>query len=367
MLFKVHANLGASEMMIMKPTRPLRPAADLPSDTRAIDTLFAEIYAEHADTIAAVVEDRAESIGSLSKPAPIDDDLHALLTGPTATLIKYLAVPAGPKDRMAHAKPYQRLMSPVPYVLRGNPGDHRKAMSARGSYRLPVIDLFLRDLASREVVKFKPTILVGPHGSGKTSLARDLCKELSLPHVVFPAAGVSDGMFGGSSSNWANTNPSVVCQILLQFQVANPLIIIDEADKATRGSHNGSLQDVLLNFLDAGNAAVFRDPSLEAIVDCSHVNWILTANDIDAIPAPLKDRCRIVRMPEPQWRHVGEVTRAILDDIATERDLDRRWLPELDPDEIYLIGKYWRGGSLRRLRRIVETMIDIRDEHMPSA
>jgi hypothetical protein len=64
---------------------------------------------------------------------------------------------------------------------------------------------------------------------------------------------------------------------------------------------------------------------------------------------------------------VHDICRSILDSIAEERDLDRRWLPDLDQDEIDLIGKHWRGGSIRKLHRIVETIIDVRDRHLPSA
>lgn len=350
-------------------TEPTRPAPDAvaPPDTDDLSPLertFAAIFAAvdagdmaERDRLMAEAagEQRASTSEAFGKP-----------NGPSVVLIQQMAA-TGNKDRAAGRKPYERLLQPVPFVTRGNPAEHFAAVSIGRPHVVPAIQTLLNDLAPREVIRLRPTILVGPPGCGKTTLARAVCKQLGLPTVVYPAAGVADGTFGGSSAHWSNTAPSVVVQLLLQHTVANPAVIIDEVDKATTGSSNGSLLDVLLGFLDRGNASVFRDPSLETVVDCSHVNWLLTANDVSSIPAPLRDRCRIIQVPDPEWKHVGDVTRSILDSIAEERELDRRWLPDLDGDEIQLIGRHWRGGSIRRLRRIVETIVDVRDQYLPRA
>src|SRR5690606_4311178 len=103
---------------------------------------------------------------------------------------------------------------------------------------------------------------------------------------------------------------------------ANPLVIIDEVDKAANSPANGSLVNALLSFLDPGSARTIRDPGLEIKVDLSHVNYVLTTNDLAAVPAPLRDRCRIVRVPNPEPEHIGVLVKRIVEDIAKEKKID---------------------------------------------
>lgn len=347
-----------------KPSRPAKAAAPspCPEDT-PLDNIFSKIFSA---VDAGDFSERDRLLAEGAGDQQVTKTGNIPITGHTATLMTAMS-PTSSKDRAASRKAYERLLQPVRLLTRGNPREHAVALRHGRPHLTSAINTVLRDLAPREVIRLRPMILVGKFGCGKTTLARAIATQLGLPSIVYPAAGVADGTFGGTSAHWSNTAPSVVVQMLLQYLVGNPCIIVDEVDKSTEGNHNGSLKDVLLGFLDRGNASVFRDPSLESVVDCSHVNWILTANDVDRIPGPLKDRCRIIRVPDPEWRHVGEVSRSILDSIAEERDLDRRWLPDLDQDEIDLIKPHWDGGSIRRLRRIVETIVDVRDEHLPRA
>lgn len=364
-------------------TRPApAAAADPPSAETPLDAAFAAIF-EAADAgddervkalMKAAADQKAADAGDDGQTYTDDDDDDTQLSreerlrrrGPSAILIKAMST-ASTKDRNTARKPYERLKAPIPLITRGDPAAHAAALRQGRPHLHGVIDRILTDLAPREVIRLRPTILVGPPGCGKTTLARAICNQLGLPVVVYPAAGVADGTFGGTSAHWSNTAPSVVVQHIMQSMVANVAIVVDEVEKATQGSHNGSLLDVLLGFMDRGNASVFRDPSLECVVDCSHVNWLLTANDLKSIPGPLRDRCRIVKVPDPEWRHIGEISRSILDSIADDRDLDRRWLHDLEPDEIKLIGRHWRGGSLRKLVRIIEVIVHGRDRHMARA
>jgi hypothetical protein len=188
-----------------------------------------------------------------------------------------------------------------------------------------------------------------------------------LPTTFFNAAGVSDGMFGGISANWSSSGCSIPLQCVNTSKTANPLVVIDEIEKAGTGRHNGNLVDTLLAFLDRGNAAKYRDPALEAEVDLSWVSYVMTANSLEGIPLPLRDRCRIVPIPDPSWKHVGDLVKHIVEDIAVEQGVDSRWHPPLAQDELDVVRKAWGGGSLRKLRRAVEILLQGRVQMMGRA
>jgi ATP-dependent Lon protease len=117
----------------------------------------------------------------------------------------------------------------------------------------------------------------------------------------------------------------------------------------------------LLPLLEPSQASRFRDLALEVECDLSAVTHFATANTIDGIPPPLRDRMRVLTMPEPSWTHIHTLTKQIVARIAVERGIDPRWYAPLAEDEIELMLAVWPGGSIRQLRRIVETLIDGRD------
>jgi ATP-dependent Lon protease len=252
----------------------------------------------------------------------------------------------------------------LPLVTRRDVAGHRAALVARFPHLVDAIDVILADLAPREVVRLRPAILVGGPGAGKSALARYICKQLGLPYIVYNGGGAADASLAGTPAQWNSARPSVPMQLVRDTLIANPVVIVDEVDKASASRNNGSMFDALLAFLDRGNAAEIRDPALEVTVDLSHVNWILTANSLEEIPAPLRDRCRIVKVPNPGWQHVGDLARSIISDIAKDRDLHENWIAPLDGDELDVVRKAWAGGSIRKLRRVIEVLVDGREQIM---
>lgn len=350
-------------------TNPARPAPavaspDTTDDLSPLEKTFAELF---ATVDAGDMAKRDEILAEATEQKSAASEGFAKPKGPSAMPLKAL-LEATSKSRQDNVKAFAAIAGKyLPMVTRGDVPAHFRTLVAKGQHLESVVDTMLRDLAAREAALFRPTIFVGPPGCGKSWLARQLCSTVSLPFTFFPAGGVADGTFGGTAAHWSTSGPSLPAQGFVQHGVANFAIIVDEVDKSTQGSHNGSLQDVLLGFLDKENARHFRDPSLEAVVDCSTINWLLTANDLSQISEPLRDRCRIIQMPKPTWKHIGPIVRSILNDVATDRGIDPRWLSDLDGDEMQLVKKAWKEGSIRKLRRIVETVVDFRDRHLPRA
>jgi ATP-dependent Lon protease len=224
------------------------------------------------------------------------------------------------------------------------------------------IETLLADLANTEFVKFRSTLLLGTFGVGKSRFVRKLCHAVGIPLHRYDGANASDNVFGGTPRRWASGQPSVPLEAVRESGIANPAVIIDELDKAGISTLHGSLANALLPFLEEETAA--RYPDGYALADCNlaHVSFLATANDIGAIPLALRDRFRLLQLPEPRPEHLPALARSLVRDIAAESGGDARWFPDLDVEELVAVGTLWRGGSLRRLRAIVERMLSYREK-----
>jgi ATP-dependent Lon protease len=142
--------------------------------------------------------------------------------------------------------------------------------------------------------------------------------------------------------------------------VANPLMLVDEIEKASTRRDYGRLWDSLLPMLEPETARAYPDPAFQASVDISHVSWLFTANDIAALPGPLLDRLRVIEMPAPTAADLEALLPPVLAGIAASQGLDPRFLTTLDSEEIAAVRRAWPGGSIRRLTRLVETVVATR-------
>jgi ATP-dependent Lon protease len=141
------------------------------------------------------------------------------------------------------------------------------------------------------------------------------------------------------------------------------LCLIDEIDKSGNSRHNGRLEHVLMPFLEKETAKNYPDPYVESDLNLSHVGYVLTCNSVDEIPAPLRDRLRIVRLPDPGREHLPALARCIVADIAKEQGGDPFWWPMLDDGELLVAERLWKGGSVRRLSAVVERILAYRESN----
>lgn len=299
------------------------------------------------DFIQAVLEDRAESYFKRQKPKK------------NPSLVVVPTLKGGAKDVVKQWFGIDG--KKLPLIQRGNLPEQRDRLVSRFPHLSEVVDLLLSDLAVDHRVRFRPTLLVGAPGLGKSSFARGLAEAVGLPVELVALAGLADSSVMGTSAQWASARESIPLQLIRKTKTANPCIVWDEVDK-TASSHNGSAVDALLPMLERSTSSKIRDLALETEVDLSWVSHIATANDISQIPGPLKDRMRIVEMPEPGWQHIEGLVKGILDDIADDRGLDRRWLEDLADDEMCVVHETWQSSSLRQLRRIIEILVDGREK-----
>ncbi|WAJ28433.1 AAA family ATPase [Antarcticirhabdus aurantiaca] len=243
--------------------------------------------------------------------------------------------------------------------LRAMPDGAVSALAAEWPHAAEVVRRMLGRQRLGTTIRLKPTLLVGRPGSGKTALATAMGRLLGLEPTVYPCGGASDNSFGGTPSRWSSAGLSAPGEAIRRTGIANPLVILDEIEKAGTSRNHGRLEDCLLPMLEEHTARAYLEVGLDTTMDLSAVNFVATSNALP-LSAPLLDRFDVVEMPDPGPEHVGALVRRILEDIARERD-EEGFLPPLAPDEVEVVAATWRGGSLRRLRRAVEILLETRE------
>src|SRR3546814_7689042 len=139
----------------------------------------------------------------------------------------------------------------------------------------------------------------------------------------------------------------------MRTEIANPLLSVDESDKADVSSRNGSVANTLLGMLEPETATRWLDECLVTECDISQISWVLTANTTAGIPEPLLSRLRIERVGGPGPEHFDSVLESILRDAAAELGVAPMLLPPLEPEVIGWLRAAFTGDARRSEERRV--------------
>ena len=237
-------------------------------------------------------------------------------------------------------------------------------LRARAPWYVTAIDLLdqqwrLQLWLGRPWIAFRPLLLVGPPGCGKSHLARMIAERSGVGHSILSLAGVADSTtVEGTPRGSTNTMPCFPALTMAQHGTVNPIVVVEELDKAGVSARHGDPVTALLTLLEPGTAKQYWDRCLLAPVDVSHVNWILTANSLDGLAAPLRSRLDIVHVDGPASEHFDILLANLLDEIAGKWGMPHALLPDLAPEaEELLCHRFAQHRSVRRLERELRAAI----------
>lgn len=148
-----------------------------------------------------------------------------------------------------------------------------------------------------------PVLLYGPPGTGKSSLA-DLIAAFSgtATTEIDASAGAAAFRVAGVEAGWSTRQIGEPLRLIADTGCPNPMVIVNEVDKAaggvrSLGGTSSSLPNALLPFLERGTARKFHCPASGLVCDMSNISWILTANSLESVSAPLRTRCELIEVP----------------------------------------------------------------------
>lgn len=273
-------------------------------------------------------------------------------------IMRFKAMPGGSQEANV-LRTYIETVLELPWrkVSRDNQDiNHAKEVLEEDHYGLEKVkERVLEYLAVRILTKkgTSPILcLVGPPGTGKTSIAKSVARALNKKYVRISLGGVRDeAEIRGHRKTYVGSMPGRIAEAMRQAGVSNPLMLLDEIDKVS-SDYKGDVSSALLEVLDGEQNVKFRDHYVEIPLDLSGVLFIATANTTQTIPGPLLDRMEIIEVSSYTENEKFHIAKNYLVAKQLERNgLDKEKLSISDRALEKIIHNYTREAGVRNLER----------------
>lgn len=166
-----------------------------------------------------------------------------------------------------------------------------------------------------------PILLLGGPGVGKTHFAKRLARVMQTDCELISMNALSAGfVITGSSASWRGAKCGKVAERLVRGQFANPVVVLDEVEKAS-GSMQSDPLGALYQLLEPETSKAFRDEYIDVEIDASHIFWVLTANSTEGIPKPLLNRMAVYDVPTPTPEQAAGIAQRMYKALLQELNL----------------------------------------------
>ena len=203
-------------------------------------------------------------------------------------------------------------------------------------------------LGGGDTLEISPLLLLGPPGVGKTHFANRLADILETDSVFISMGTTTAGwVLAGSSSGWRGSRPGKILSTLLDNFFANPVVVIDEIDKAAAQAQYDPMGG-LYSLLERSTARKFIDEFADTGVDASHITWVTTANDIHSIPKLILDRLNVHEISPPNKEQARRIAFILYKEI---RD-DHNWGKDFEENPSDEVLDYFSKHTPRHMREM---------------